>query len=124
MNVLVDSDILIEVTRAKNPDILQKWGQLSTASSAIFCSPVSVAELWEGAVPREHDMLTNLFRALVCVPIDAKTGHKAGDFLRTYSKSHGLDLGDALIAASAVLNGILLWTRNRKHYPMKDISFF
>jgi predicted nucleic acid-binding protein len=124
MNVLVDSDILIEVTRAKNPDILRKWDQLSKAQSAVLCSPVSVAELWEGALPREHHMLTNLFRALICVSIDAETGHKAGEFLRTYGKSHGLGLGDALIAASAVLNEAALWTRNRKHYPMKAILFF
>ena len=26
--------------------------------------------------------------------------------------------------ASAVLNGAVLWTRNRKHYPMKGLVFF
>jgi predicted nucleic acid-binding protein len=124
MSILVDSDILIEVARARNIEILQRWNQLSKAQDAILCSPVSVAELWEGALPREHDLLSNLFRALVCISIDAEIGRKAGDFLRMYGRSHGLELGDALIAATAVLNGATLWTRNRKHYPMKDISFF
>ena len=124
MNTLVDSDILIEVTRAKNSEILQKWNQLSKAQNAVFCSPVSIAELWEGALPREYDLLTSLFQSLVCVSIDAEIGRKAGDFLRAYGKSHSLEIGDALIAASAVLHGAALWTRNRKHYPMKDLSFF
>jgi predicted nucleic acid-binding protein len=33
-------------------------------------------------------------------------------------------LGDALIAAAASIHGLDLWTRNRKHYPMKDITFY
>jgi hypothetical protein len=35
-----------------------------------------------------------------------------------------VELGDALIAAGAVLNNAALWTRNRKHYPMKELAFF
>jgi predicted nucleic acid-binding protein len=33
-------------------------------------------------------------------------------------------MGDALIAASAVHNEAALWTRNRKHFPMKELEFF
>jgi predicted nucleic acid-binding protein len=29
-----------------------------------------------------------------------------------------------LIAAAAVLNRASLWTRNRKHYPMKALTFY
>lgn len=47
-------------------------------------------------------------------------GRWAGDYLRRYRKSHGIDLGDALIAASAVVNNSTLWTRNLKHYPMQE----
>jgi predicted nucleic acid-binding protein len=35
-----------------------------------------------------------------------------------------VELGDALIAAGAVLSGATLWTRNRKHYPIKELAFF
>jgi len=34
--------------------------------------------------------------------------------LRRHRKSHGVELGGALIAASAVTNHAMLWTRNRK----------
>jgi len=77
-----------------------------------------------GARPREYEALTNLFRALVCVPIDSETGRQAGDYLRQYRKSHGLELSDALVASVASLNRAELWTRNRKHYPMKKLSFY
>ncbi|MGB9205005.1 MAG: type II toxin-antitoxin system VapC family toxin [Terriglobales bacterium] len=124
MTVLVDSDIVVEVCRARDPDIASRWRELGRSGRAILYSPVTAAELWNGVRPREHEALTGFFRALVCVPIDYETGRHAGDYLRQYGKSHGLQIGDALIAAAAVLNRAELWTRNRKHYPMKELSFY
>lgn len=124
MTVLVDSDILIDVTRARDADILERWTELSKSQTAILCSPVSIAELWHGALPREHALLNELFLSLKAVNIDAETGRKAGEIMHLYSKSHGVELADALIAASALENQALLWTKNRKHYPMKALIFF
>ena len=97
---------------------------MSRSDVAVLYSPVSVAELWAGARPAEYDAIDNLFRALTCVPIDAESARQAGDYLRRYRKSHGVELGDALVAAGAVGNSAMLWTRNRKHYPMKELTFF
>jgi predicted nucleic acid-binding protein len=124
VTVLVDSDVLIEVSRGRDQDILAKWEELARSEHRVLYSPVTAAELWAGARPREHEALSNLFRALLCVPIDDETGRRAGDYLRDYRKSHGVELGNALIAATAVLNNAELWTRNRKPYPMRDVSFY
>ena len=124
MTVLVDSDILIEVARGKNSDIVTKWMDLSNSDAAVLYSPVSMAELWAGARSNEQGALNNLFRALTCAPIDKEAGYQAGAWLRKYRLSHGVEVADALIAAGAVANRAQLWTRNRKHYPMKDVSFF
>jgi predicted nucleic acid-binding protein len=123
MTVLVDSDILIEVSRGRNADIISRWIELSY-SDAVLYSPVSVAELWAGARPSEHEALDNLFRALTCVPINEEVGRQAGAYLRLYRQRHGVEVADALIGASAVAHGAELWTRNRKHYPMPEVSFF
>jgi predicted nucleic acid-binding protein len=124
MTVLVDSDILIEVSRGRDTEIVSRWLELSNSGSVVLFSPVSVAELWAGARPNEHDAINNLFRALTCIPIDGDTGRQAGAYLRQYQKSHRVEIADALIAASAQANGAQIWTRNRKHYPMKDVLFF
>ena len=118
MTVLVDSDVLIEVTRARDAATLERWADLAESDDVVLCTPVSVVELWHGARPSEHKVLRDLFHALVCVPLDAEAGAQAGEFLRAYHKSHGVELGDALIAAAAVKHNANLWTRNRKHYPM------
>jgi len=123
MTVMVDSDVLIEVTRARDAATLEKWADLSESADVALCTPVSVAELWHGARPSEHPVIRNLFNALVCVPLDAETGTQAGEYLSAYHKSHGVELGDALIAAAAVQHKAILWTRNRKHYPMK-LTFY
>jgi predicted nucleic acid-binding protein len=124
VTVLVDSDILIEVSRARNAAILAQWTELSDSDALILFSPVSAAELWAGARPKEYTVLEALFDALVCVPADANIGRRAGEYLRQYRKSHAVELGDAAIAASAVTSGARLWTRNRKHYPMPELTFY
>lgn len=124
MSVLADSDILIEVSRGRDHAIVSRWTELSESDDAILYSPVTAAELWAGARPREHEALINLFRVLLCAPVDGETGRRAGDYLRQYRKSHGVELGDALIAAAAVQSNAALWTRNRKHYPMKELLFY
>lgn len=124
MTILVDSDILIEVSRGRDAAILQRWNDLSGSADVVVCSPVSIAELWQGALPSEFDSLDSLFRFLICIPLDGDTAKQAGHYLRTHRKSHALEIGDALIAAAATSRGAALWTRNRKHYPMKDVSFY
>lgn len=123
-SVLIDSDILIEVSRARDNDILARWAELSRGDTVILCSPVTVAELWHGARPAEHRILNALFAAINCIPIDIEIGRQAGDYLRQYAKSHAVELGDALIAATAHTHKLELWTRNRRHYPMKELAFY
>ena len=124
MPVLIDSDVLIEVSRVLDEKLLAVWQSLIDSDTVLLCSPVTIAELWHGARPHEHRLLDALFTSLVCVPIEREIGRKGGDYLRQYSKSHHVELGDALIAATASVSNAELWTRNRKHYPMKDIRFF
>ena len=118
--VLVDTDILIEVLRGRDATIKERWERL-LSTALIAYSPVTAAEVWQGAWPKERTATEELFGALTCLEIDANIGRKAGEFLGAYGPSHSLELGDSLIAATAAIHRVSLWTRNRKHYPMPDI---
>jgi predicted nucleic acid-binding protein len=72
VTVLVDSDILIEVSRGQNEDIVSRWTELSQSDNSILYSPVSAAELWAGVRPREHETLTNPFERSYAFPSTEK----------------------------------------------------
>ena len=59
--VLVDSDILIEVARARDQSVLARWDELSRSDAAILCSPVTIAELWHGVRPQEQETSAELW---------------------------------------------------------------
>lgn len=124
MNIVVDTDVLTEVSRARHPEILERWSRLGDSEETILYSPVTSAELWCGVRRPEHATLIALFRAMKCAVADDVTGRWAGEFLRRYARSHGLKVADALIAAAAVQHHAALWTRNRKHFPMSEIEFY
>jgi predicted nucleic acid-binding protein len=124
MTVLIDSDILMEVLRAEDSKILSLWNDLASAETAILFSPLSAAEIWAGARASEHVNIDKLFRAMLCIPVDAEIGKLAGEFLRKFNRSHELKLIDALIAASAIRHQAALWTRHRDRYPMAPLRFY
>jgi predicted nucleic acid-binding protein len=51
--ILIDSDILIEVSRPRDASILATWDDLSRSDALLLCSPVTIAEIWHGARERE-----------------------------------------------------------------------
>ena len=57
----------------------------------------------------------------IFLPVNEVVGRQAAAYLREFRRSHQIDFGDALIAATALLYGAELYTRNVKHYPMTDI---
>jgi predicted nucleic acid-binding protein len=120
---LLDSDVLIEILRQRDLVIVERWRALADSETVLLCSPVTVAEIWTGVRSGEENLVEAAFRAMTCVLIDEEIGRRAGEYLRTYRRSHGLSLGDALLAATAASHGVPLWTRNRKHYPMRDLQF-
>ena len=124
MSVLLDTDVVIEIQRGSDSQIRAKWASLIASGTVLLYSPVVAAETWAGARPQEHLLVQSFFDALTCLPADYETGKIAGDLMRKFAKSHGLEIPDALIAASAIQHRAALWTRNRKHYPMPQLTLF
>lgn len=121
--VLVDSDVIIELLRG-NEAVLGTLEFLMAKGTSLFYSPISRAEIDQGLRPGEEGTAQELFAQFNCIDIDDDIGKRAGKYLKDWRKSHSVELGDALIAASAAGNKTPLFTFNRKHYPMPDIAFF
>lgn len=119
--IILDSDIIIEILR-ENRKIADLLKSMSKKNIRFLYSPVVLAEVRAGMRPQEKEITMGLFNAMECIPINKEMGEKAGDYLNHFHRSHGVELGDALIAASATMEGAGLMTLNRKHYPMSEIQ--
>ena len=118
--VLLDTDILIEHLR-NNPIITDEIGRLYHSGALLAYTPISEAEIYRGLRSHEREKTKTLLGFFECFPVTREIGRLAGEYLRKYSKSHGLEIADALIAATAILNRFNFCTFNWKHFPMTDI---
>lgn len=89
-----------------------------------YCTAIAWAEIYAGLRAGEEPLTEAFFDARGEIVLDGRTGRRAGAYLARYARSHSVELGDALVAAVATSSGFLLWTLNRKHYPMPDVRFF
>ena len=118
--VLLDSDVIIATFRNET-SVVEYLDRLLEQQAKLSVSPVAYAEILAGERSGEHDAIESFFESVDCLPIDEAVGRKAGEYLRAYSKSSGVRIADALVAAVAHCHQAELFTLNRKHYPMKDI---
>lgn len=115
MPYLVDSDVLIDISRGSiaareyTDGLPEGWA----------ISQVSALELIVGARDkRDLADIDAFLSAFVIVPLRDSTGTRAYDLLKRYSKSHGLHVFDSLVAATAIEERLTLVTKNRKHFGM------
>ncbi len=119
--LLIDSDILIDHLR-KEQSALDYIRQKIDDGSPLFISVLSRIEILSGARKGEDETIRSLFDILIPVDVDLAIADGAGEYLKKFRKSHAVSIGDAVIAATAKEMGMILVTRNIKHYPMKDIE--
>ena len=117
---LFDTDVIIEWLK-RNEGVVERIKELIKTGAIIAWTPVSIAEIYAGIRDGEEGAVSELFLVLEVLPLTEEVGKKAGEYLKSYTKSHGLEIADALIAGSASHYKMKLWTLNKKHYPMSDI---
>lgn len=122
--VLLDTDVVIHLLRKKEQIIAQFV--LHLQSGGVFLlSPIVIAEVYAGAFEKEYSDIERLFAFCETLNVDANMARQAGQYAKTFSKSHqGISLEDYLLAATAAKIQSALWTLNKKHYPMPKIIFW
>jgi predicted nucleic acid-binding protein len=117
---LIDTDIAIDHFHGHRA-ARDFFASVLDLGEPLAISVVTLTELLAGMRPDEEGLTEKLLTLFTVIEADAAIGRLAGAYLREFGRSHNLDLGDALIAATASLTGADLVTRNVKHYPMTDI---
>lgn len=118
---LIDTDILIDHFHGHRAALDFLAGQLN-GDEPLALSVVTLTEFTGGMRPGEESRTEQLLALFTLLDIDAAIARQAGDYLRRFRRSHRIDLGDALIAATAKTLRATVVTRNVKHYPMADIE--
>jgi len=112
MRYLLDSNIIIDFGRNYQPTI-EFLKRTLKDSDEVFISVVTEAEMFAGESFRQLDEFLNHSFPAVALDVNSDIARKAGLLKRS---NPPLDLVDALIAATAILNDLVLITRNRKHF--------
>jgi len=120
MRTYIDSDILI-------------WHLRGERKAKAFFADLSSegVDLWTGALQRaevvffmrapEETATLQFLSQFDTAPVTADIVDDAGKLFRKWNPSHGIDVNDATLAATAMKTGGRIYTLNTKHYPMTDI---
>lgn len=113
--ILVDTDVLVDFLRGHSKAV----AFVNRHFARIILSSIVVAELYAGVKGNaEESTLGNFISMFRVVPVTTEIARAGGLYKHSYSKSHGVGLADAILAATAKAEAAELRTLNVKHYPM------
>jgi predicted nucleic acid-binding protein len=115
---LLDTTVLIDLSRG-NTDAADFIDAVRASGTPLFISVISAMELIVGCRDRgEVEKAEKLIADFGLVHISPAESARAYDLILTYSKSHGLAIPDAFIAATAIIQGLDLSSDNARHFKM------
>lgn len=117
MTALVDSSVLIDYLRG-DADAGHTL-EAHRAHGRLHASEITRLEVLAGMRPSEETPTRELLATLTWHPVDEQVAELAGELGRQWLRSHHtIDGADLAIAATAMLTGSDLLTRNTRHFPM------
>lgn len=119
--MLFDTDILIWIQKGN-----VKAARLVDAEEERLISVQTYMELLQCAQNKQQHTITRNFLTdfdFKVLPLSENIGHRASIYLEEYSLSCGLRAGDAIIAATATENNLILSSSNTKHFKsIRDLK--
>ena len=129
MTFLVDANVLSEPTRPQPDSAVVAW--LTRHERDLVVDPMTVGELRFGILlmpkGKKRTRLERWFdtgiRRLQCLPWEAETGLRWAELLaRLRARGEAMPIKDSLIAATALLHGLTVATRNRTDFQKAGVK--
>ncbi len=112
--IILDTNIIIELLKG-NKETKELLEGINEKNFAI--SIITNMELYYGAInKRELNKIRKFLKSFDLLLINEEISRIALDLIEKYSKSHGLEIPDALIAATSIYYDISLLTYNKKDF--------
>jgi len=112
--ILCDSNIIIDII---NGDQVTQQKLIKLDPNNVFISVITEMEVLIGALNKE--MLTKFKKKLKrynIIQLDRESSLKASTLIKKHHLSHGLDIPDSLIAATALTYDLSLFTNNVRDF--------
>jgi hypothetical protein len=114
MIILCDTDVIIEFYKNNRQIVfeLEKIGE-----NGIAISPVTIAELFYGALnKKELQQINKDVNSLKILGFNPEIGETLLFLMSKYSLANNLKIPDAIIAATAIVNNVELFTLNVRDF--------
>ena len=115
--VLLDTNILIDILKG-NTNTIER---VQSFDAELSISSISVMELYYGAINKaELNKLEKFVSLFQIIQLNENISVHATKLIKSYAKSHNLDIPDSLIASTAITNECRLFTHNLKDFRYID----
>jgi hypothetical protein len=119
---LLDTTIIIDHLRGdiKANTFLEEIGQRGDIAG---CCCINIAEIYSGMLAKEVEKTNRFINSLYYYEITREISKAAGKLRQNYlRKGTTLAITDVIIGATALIYGLILVTRNIKHYPFPELE--
>ncbi len=121
MRAYIDSDVLIWHLRGeqKAQDLLSKLQ--NEKRYTLYIGVMQRAEIVFFMKSNEKKATELFLSQFKTQAVNQEIIDSAGALYRKWNPSHGIDVNDAILAATAMETGGIIYTLNTKHFPMPEI---
>jgi predicted nucleic acid-binding protein len=121
LRAYIDSDILIWHLRGNHKALDFLQGLRNDEAYELWIGAMQRAEVVFFMRPGEEDSSLLFLSQFKTASVDQNIIDKAAAIYRQWHPSHGIDINDAILAATAIQTGGQIYCLNRKLYPMPDL---
>lgn len=121
MKAYIDSDVLIWHLRGEQKALRLLKKIRDTEKYELWTGAMQRAEIVFFMRPEEGEGTLLFLSQFQTALIDQKIVDIAGNIYRKWNPSNGMDINDAILAATALQNGGKIYTLNIKHYSVPDV---
>ena len=114
IDFIVDTDVLIGAWRG-DQDIRSELNKF-----AVGIDTVAKLEFLQGANKKQFEDAVAFVNRFEFIPFSPKVSFQAETLIIEFAHRKGLRMGDALVASCALVEGIPLYTLNRRHFDFID----
>ena len=121
MRAYVDSDVLIWHLRGERKALMFLRRLYGSRGYELWTGTMQRAEVVFFMKAEEEKSTLFFLSQLKTAPVDQRIVDAAAGLYRQWHPSHGLDINDAILAATVMETGGQIFCLNTKHYPMPDL---